>query len=577
MKRKFILKKGEAKKYFEISYATQKYRLIINCDCELHLSEECHITDEKVLCAEESSLNLYGAAFALITGDTPKKSLCMIDKFELLDKYQSFWGNIYFSPQSIDKNFDIVLTNPHVEYLSLENTLHLEYNEKGISSKIKNRYVITDFHDLYLLFPKKQITNIIFRVAKYNEERNQVRMVSFSRYWIANEIDRVYIKETLPNGKEYIYPAYLFSEKGVFHFIRNQDFKKLTCLFFTNGMLHIANVFYKVENYDFNLESENVLDINGKYLSFTVDNLTTEKNLGYELEFYSENTYEKLFVSTSFFRKNYYRNIIVPKEATHLKLPNSIKFSECRFTDKRERTNREKVLSQNSDPEISFYEKKGTIKKLLITFPGFSDNGKLETQFPITFSKSKEEEFYKANFICFFDENSTRGTYLQYDDNFQPLQEKIIKIIREKMKYYNCCEEDVVFFGSSKGASICTMYLEAFNKSKFFLAVPQMNLLEYRQERPDNMALIIQEVKRENVDFIYELDELLIKGVENDVSIHLMLSTDDASNSKLSLEYFKKDLLNINNTHIKHYDLQHGQVVKQNYDDVKRILNDLIN
>ncbi len=315
------------------------------------------------------------------------------------------------------------------------------------------------------------------------------------------------------------------------------------------------------------------IKVKEKYFSLKVNNKIENPKINpfeiYMIDEFGEK--ERLVLYSEYPGENYYRNILIPPGKKYIEINPTVDIIDYSFSGSRNKTSREEKFINEifSDVNFSYLIKPGT-NKLIFTFSGFAQSGKLENMFPVSFNKAVDETFYKSTIVSIIDEFDLKGTYLQYDDNYQEILEVAEKFIKAKMAEYGHPEEEVMFFGGSKGGSIASLFLDKFPKSKFILVVPQMDLLAYNKTKPNHMFPIINAVKSQNLHFINDIESLIKSGIDSGVDIDLYLAQNDDSNTKTTIE----NLTTKNNTTVTISDGFHGQVMKQNLGTIYQRMND---
>ncbi len=315
------------------------------------------------------------------------------------------------------------------------------------------------------------------------------------------------------------------------------------------------------------------IEVRGKYFSLKVINKIENPKINpFEIYMIDESgEKQRIVLYTEYPGENYYRNILIPQGKKYIEINSTMDIIDYSFSDSRNKTLREEkfVNESFSDVNFSYLEKPG-INKLIFTFSGFAQSGKLENMFPVSFNKAVNEAFYNSTIVSIIDEFDLKGTYLQYDDDYKEILDVVEKFIRSKIKEYGHTEEEVMFFGGSKGGSIASLFLEKFPRSKFVLVVPQMDLLAYNKTKPNHMFPIISAVKSQKINFIYDFESLIQSGIDSGVDIDLYLSKNDDSNTESTIE----NLTSKNNTVVTISEAFHGQVMKQNLEEIYRKMNE---
>ncbi len=314
------------------------------------------------------------------------------------------------------------------------------------------------------------------------------------------------------------------------------------------------------------------IEVKGKYFNLKVKNQIENPQINpFEINMIDTGGRKKRIVLyTEYSGENYYRNILIPQNTEYIEIISNMEVIEYSFSNLRNKTLREEKFINEvfSGVNFSYLEKPGT-KKLIFTFSGFAQSGKLENMFPVSFNKAVEEKFYNSTIISMIDEFDLKGTYLQYDDNYREILGVVEDFIKSKMEEYGHSEEEVLFFGGSKGGSIASLFLDKFPKSMFILVVPQMNLLEYNKTKPNHMFPIISAVKSQKINFVYDIESLIKVGIDSGINIDLYLSKNDDSNTDTT----SKNLISKNKTTVVTSDAFHGQVMKNQLDIIYQRMN----
>ncbi|WP_347039998.1 hypothetical protein AAHB37_07875 [Glutamicibacter halophytocola] len=90
-----------------------------------------------------------------------------------------------------------------------------------------------------------------------------------------------------------------------------------------------------------------------------------------------------------------------------------------------------------------------------------------------------EHDLRETLMICFQDRYLAAGSYMMVDNSGRPLYGRVKRIIDSFISKYRIQEQNLMFFGASKGGSIAINYAEEYAGSHLLLAVPQMNLPYY--------------------------------------------------------------------------------------------------
>ncbi len=113
-------------------------------------------------------------------------------------------------------------------------------------------------------------------------------------------------------------------------------------------------------------------------------------------------------------------------------------------------------------------------EKLLVTFPGF--NTSTNINYAVTKLGSMKERLSNVSVLAFQDYSLQYGSYMVYDENGEELTKLIISKIKDTLNKAKLSEEDLVFYGNSKGGSIALQYTKEFPKARFIVDAPQIEV-----------------------------------------------------------------------------------------------------
>lgn len=147
--------------------------------------------------------------------------------------------------------------------------------------------------------------------------------------------------------------------------------------------------------------------------------------------------------------------------------------------DKRYNIKHEKI-----DGEYIYYSlinKSEKPKKLLITFPGISnfDNASYRLSALTSFQSVLCSD---VAIIAFQDRNEVYGNYMYKTLSGVKYEKLITKFIKVLQKKFLLDESDLIFYGNSKGGSICFDYVNNFPNAYFFIDIPQLDLYNYKSQ-----------------------------------------------------------------------------------------------
>lgn len=231
-----------------------------------------------------------------------------------------------------------------------------------------------------------------------------------------------------------------------------------------------------------------------------------------------------------------YRNIIVTsrnKKNFRIEpdIPFSIGFSHGAYiTEQQKKYDEQYEVEQHGNV---FYSLRGNLinpKKIIFTFPGF---GPSTTRIPYSVSylkKITEADLDETMMVCFQDRYKVSGTYMLSDNAGRDLYPQVKKVIDKLIKKHRIADENMLFFGASKGGSIALYYAQEFPKAHLLVAVPQMNL-PYYMNKPffRNNLYLLKQVHQE-----VQPEDLLRRYISENRKIdYFYTNTDELSNHSL--------------------------------------------
>lgn len=180
-----------------------------------------------------------------------------------------------------------------------------------------------------------------------------------------------------------------------------------------------------------------------------------------------------------------YRNIVVTSTdvsdfAFNLDTEFTLEFSSLPFfTDQQLNYDDQYGVEKFGDVFYSIRGNTTDPKRIIFTFPGF---GPSTTRIPYAVSYLKnltDEELTETLMVCFQDRYLVSGTYMLSDNAGESLYPRVVAAIKDLAEKYQISDENMLFFGASKGGSIALMYAQEFPKAHLLVGVPQMNLPYY--------------------------------------------------------------------------------------------------
>ncbi|GAA1731229.1 hypothetical protein GCM10009809_28420 [Isoptericola hypogeus] len=180
-----------------------------------------------------------------------------------------------------------------------------------------------------------------------------------------------------------------------------------------------------------------------------------------------------------------YRNIVVTSKdpgrfSLDIDAPFSLKIGHGAFTTPQQIEYDERYgVEQHGDV---FYSVRGNTtnpSRLLVTFPGFGPSTS-RISYAVSYLKDlDEDDLQDTLMVCFQDRYLVSGSYMLVDNGGRPLYDRVHRVIDDLVRRHGIAQDDVMFFGASKGGSIAITYAKEFPQAHLLLAVPQMNLPYY--------------------------------------------------------------------------------------------------
>ncbi|WP_270264938.1 hypothetical protein [Lactococcus formosensis] len=260
--------------------------------------------------------------------------------------------------------------------------------------------------------------------------------------------------------------------------------------------------------------------------------------------------------------KGKFYNIVLDTENNEYQLLTTLEdedfsffFSDQRTYTPEEKERDEKYLIKSeeiSNVRICLSERIiGTPQRILITFPGFGYHYK-ELQYPVS-TLSSINNLENVLVLAFQDSYLIDGSYMQLDDNGYPIKNSIVMKIRKEMEKYNLHEDEILFFGASKGGTIALSYIDDFPKANYTAIVPQVSLEHFRESRPHLNGTLIPYFIKNKWEYGKELDIAHLIYKHPDTNINLFNGIEDnASNNGLFYRNSTSSNLNIFNINTKH-------------------------
>lgn len=270
-----------------------------------------------------------------------------------------------------------------------------------------------------------------------------------------------------------------------------------------------------------------------------------------------------------------YRNIAFDSTAGELEILCDFSFSseinvEKQYTQMQITYDKKHNIINDESLIYALNGNKSNPKKILVTFPGFMLSTS-DIQYPLTmFGSFLKNKYIMDNYliIAFQDRYFASGTYMLFNDDKVEMKKKIEEKIVNLSKKYSIKENDIVFFGASKGGSIAINTIENFPLATLIISVPQMDI-EYYLKNRSTLVLpsknVYADAKIPDIMKLYQQ-----YNSEKRKIYHLFSTNDDMSNMNfIEKTKFSKTTTLFPST------LEHGKVTSNNLVLIEKLLHDL--
>lgn len=184
-----------------------------------------------------------------------------------------------------------------------------------------------------------------------------------------------------------------------------------------------------------------------------------------------------------------------------------VKYSnEIIFTEEQEAYNTRHNVKCDVINDIPIYFTENNVEspeKILFTFAGV--HAANNVPYVMSAMTSFKQKMKAVKVIALMDVNEYLGKYL-HKFNGEPMRPSVDKLIGYYIKKYNLSEEQVYFYGNSKGASTAIQFIDVYPNSKFILDIPQLSIKSFIKPRPLLQQIIFGEVNFEYVDYLKKLN-----------------------------------------------------------------------
>lgn len=149
-------------------------------------------------------------------------------------------------------------------------------------------------------------------------------------------------------------------------------------------------------------------------------------------------------------------------------------------------------------------------KKILVTFPGVSNFDNVN--YRLSALTSLQDRLKDTLILALQDKEGVYGNYLYTDVNGSSFKPVVVSLISGLKSNFGLIDNDIIFYGNSKGGTIAIDYIEAYPESFFFIDIPQLDLYNYLSQNA-LMRYSLGEDARKKYNFIKYLPSVSNKRV----------------------------------------------------------------
>lgn len=218
---------------------------------------------------------------------------------------------------------------------------------------------------------------------------------------------------------------------------------------------------------------------------------------------------------------------------------------------------------ENNNIYYSLRKNSDKPRKLLVTFPGVSSYDNIH--YRLSALTSLQSKIKNCAILALQDKYGVYGNYMYKTDDAHLIKPILISLISGLCAKFELTDNDIIFYGNSKGGSIALDYVDFYKESTFFIDIPQLNLAEYKAKS----KLMSASLSSENIKHYYFIDKL--KSLKNKKINYSFAENDFDSSTGIPL----KELQGINSLMLK--DSEHSgaamELIKKQYPKIIQIVN----
>ncbi|MGL4662903.1 MAG: hypothetical protein ACRCV7_04425 [Culicoidibacterales bacterium] len=227
-----------------------------------------------------------------------------------------------------------------------------------------------------------------------------------------------------------------------------------------------------------------------------------------------------------------YRNIIVPDnnvldyQLNDMSIEYAIDISETQFsTSEQDEYDLKYKVKEEDGLYFAKHGNEINPRKILVTFPGFGPSTTRISYAISSMTSFSTNQIIMDNMliVAMQDRYYSAGNYMLETDFGEALYPRFCRMIQKLLTQYQLQEEDLIFFGASKGGNIALRYFENFTKGHLIISAAQLHLLYYFQSKP---------FFRNNLFHVYKniqdnTRELLKRYIEQNASVNFLYTDND--------------------------------------------------
>lgn len=227
------------------------------------------------------------------------------------------------------------------------------------------------------------------------------------------------------------------------------------------------------------------------------------------------------------------------------------------------------IALENEFVSLYFSERKtgNSVKKILVTFGGYN-HFDAKIRYPISYLRSLND-VEDLLIVSFQDKYFVDGTYYMVDNNGIDLMKYIKLLLKAKLKEHSLKNDDLIFFGSSKGGTTALTLSSEFEKSNVIVNAPQINIKEFIKHKIHHLGLNFKYLEHNN-KHNFSIQDDVVKLLETNKIFYAYSPLDRISNCNLIENLEHENLVK------KKYDCGHRHVAENAWNEEKELIKKLL-